>query len=133
MSAHVLNKQRLTLSPGKGCASLSMPAVIQCDAVPYYPGGGINLSMFVTCTGLLLVIRVSRRPPLHSAYSRVTVRRKQLASCIYSVFISVPTHENSPAACGIRSSMFCFAVEPFVMFASASISLIVAVKLVRVQ
>lgn len=39
MSAHALNKQRLELRAGKGCASLSMPVVIQCDAVQYYQGG----------------------------------------------------------------------------------------------
>lgn len=38
MSAHALNKQRLELRAGKGCASLSMPVVIQCDAVQYYQG-----------------------------------------------------------------------------------------------
>lgn len=57
MSAHALNKQRLELRAGKGCASLSMPVVIQCDAVQYYQGwagGGdksfnvCNVHRFVT-------------------------------------------------------------------------------------
>lgn len=41
------------------------------------------------------MIRVSRRPQLHFAYSHVTVRQEQLASCIYSVFMCVPTHNKT--------------------------------------
>lgn len=68
--------------------------------------------MFVMCTGLLLVIRVSRRPQPHFAYSHVTVRQEQRASCIYSVFISVPMHKNSPAAAYVQTFPLSFRTCP---------------------
>lgn len=47
-----------------------------------------------------------RRPQPHFAYSHVTVRQEQRASCIYSVFISVPMHKNSPAAAYVQTCFF---------------------------
>lgn len=138
MSAHALNKQRLELRAGKGCASLSMPVVIQCDAVQYYQGwagGGINLSMFVTCTGLLLVIRVSRQAStaplcIQSCYSEAGAAR-----LMHLFSIHLRSHAQKQPCSSIRSNMFLPAFAPY-MFVSihwASLTLICCCKtIVRV-
>lgn len=106
MSAHALNKQRLELWAGKGCASLSMPVVtVQCDAVQYYQGE--KNKSFNVCNVHRLVIgdqgqQASAAPlRIQSCYSEAGAARLMH---LFSIYLRSRT-QKQPCS-GIRSSMF---------------------------